>query len=78
MGRGYIFKVEYGVQCFSLLFSAMKAGAQLHQLNPAQTLDLFGNFYQDVLNDPEGDSHQNILMTILSPKPLLKVVGVYW
>ncbi len=36
------------------------AFAQLHQLNPAQTLNLFGNFYQDVLNDPEGDSHQNI------------------
>jgi len=37
------------------------AFAQLHQLDPQQTLNLFGDYYrQDVLNDPQGDSHQNI------------------
>lgn len=37
------------------------AFAQLNALNTAQTLNLFGDFYhQDVLNDPEGNSHQNI------------------
>ena len=33
----------------------------LHQqLTPEQTLNLFGDYYQDVLNDPNGTSHQNI------------------
>ena len=37
------------------------AFAQLHQLNQAQTLQLFGDYYrQDVLQDPQGSSHQNI------------------
>lgn len=36
------------------------AFAQLKQLNPTQTLSLFGDFYQDVLNDPTGTGHQNI------------------
>lgn len=36
------------------------AFAQLHQLNQQQTLNLFGEFYQDVLNDPDGTGHQNI------------------
>jgi len=37
------------------------AFAKLHQLNQAQTLNLFGDFYhQDVLNDPNGSGHQNI------------------
>ena len=35
--------------------------AQLNQLDQQQTLNLFGDFYhQDVLNDPNGTSHQNI------------------
>jgi len=35
--------------------------AQLHQLDQQQTLNLFGDFYHtDVLNDPNGTSHQNI------------------
>lgn len=36
------------------------AFAKLHQLNQAQTLNLFGDFYQDVLNDANGSNHQNI------------------
>ncbi len=37
------------------------AFAQLNQLNQEQTLNLFGDFYhQDVLNAPNGSSHQNI------------------
>lgn len=37
------------------------AFAQLHQLPVAQTLHLFGHYYrQEVLEDPDGDSHQNI------------------
>jgi len=36
------------------------AFAQLNQLNQEQTLNLFGDFYQDVLNDSNGNSHQNI------------------
>ncbi len=37
------------------------AFALLHQLDPQQTLGLFGDYYrQEVLNDPEGTGHQNI------------------
>ncbi len=36
------------------------AFAHLHQLNQAQALRLFGVFYQDVLDTPTGNSHQNI------------------
>lgn len=37
------------------------AFALLHQLTKDQALNLFGDFYHsDVLNDPEGTSHQNI------------------
>ncbi len=37
------------------------AFAGLNQLNQQQTLNLFGDFYRkDVLEDPSGDSHQNI------------------
>lgn len=36
------------------------AFAQLQQLDQQQTLSLFGDYYQDVLNDPNGTSHQNI------------------
>ena len=37
------------------------AFAMLNQLDKAQTLNLFGDFYhQDVLNDPDGNGHQNI------------------
>ena len=32
----------------------------LHQLSEQQTLALFAQYYQDVLNTPEGDDHQNI------------------
>lgn len=35
--------------------------AQINQLNPQQTLSLFGDYYrQDVLDDPTGTGHQNI------------------
>ena len=37
------------------------AFAQLHNLNKLQTLACFGSYYRDeVLKNPEGDSHQNI------------------
>ncbi|MCU4674866.1 HopJ type III effector protein [Catenovulum sp. 2E275] len=37
------------------------AFAQIHQLNPEQTLALFGDYYRkDVLENPQGDDHQNI------------------
>lgn len=37
------------------------AFAQLHQLNQAQTLNLFGDYYwQDVLSHPDGNDHKNI------------------
>jgi hypothetical protein len=36
------------------------AFAQLHQLTKEETLSLFGDFYQDVLNTPEETDHQNI------------------
>jgi len=36
------------------------AFAQLNKLNKIQTLNLFGDYYQDVLNDANGTSHQNI------------------
>ncbi len=37
------------------------AFAQLHDLTPEQTLNLFGAYYhQDVLQNPHGTDHQNI------------------
>jgi len=37
------------------------AFAKLHHLDRAQTLALFGDYYQkDVLKNPEGSDHQNI------------------
>lgn len=36
------------------------AFAQLQQLTKKETLELFGQYYQDVLNTPEGTDHQNI------------------
>lgn len=37
------------------------AFAQLQQLTPQQTLNLFGDYYHiDVLNNPNGSDHQNI------------------
>ena len=37
------------------------AFAQINQLTPQQTLNLFGDFYRiDVLEDPDGTGHQNI------------------
>lgn len=37
------------------------AFAQLHQLDMAQTLACFGDYYRkDVLQNPENDDHQNI------------------
>ncbi len=36
------------------------AFAKLQQLDQKQTLNLFGEYYQDVLKDPDGASHQNI------------------
>ena len=34
--------------------------AAIHELSPLETLHCFGEHYQAVLADPEGDSHQNI------------------
>jgi len=36
------------------------AFAQLHQLNQEETLRLFGDYFQDVINTPEATDHQNI------------------
>ncbi len=36
------------------------AFALIHSLTEQQTLKLFGDYYHDVLNDPNGESHQNI------------------
>ncbi|MGZ8190911.1 MAG: HopJ type III effector protein [Methylococcaceae bacterium] len=37
------------------------AFANIHGLDKQQTLNLFGDYYrQDVLNNPDGTSHQNI------------------
>jgi hypothetical protein len=36
------------------------AFAKLHNLTEQQTLACFGRHYRDVLNNPEGDDHQNI------------------
>jgi hypothetical protein len=36
------------------------AFAQLNNLSKEETLSLFGDFYQDVLNTPEATDHQNI------------------
>jgi len=37
------------------------AFAKIHRFNPQQTLNLFGDYYHiDVLNNPDGSSHQNI------------------
>jgi hypothetical protein len=34
--------------------------AAIHQLTQLETLHCFGQYYQDVLNTPESDSHGNI------------------
>lgn len=36
------------------------AFAKLEQLNQEETLSLFGQYYLDVLNTPEGTDHKNI------------------
>lgn len=37
------------------------AFAQIHQLSPTETLNLFGDYYRkDVLEHPEASDHQNI------------------
>jgi len=36
------------------------AFAQINQLDQQQTLSLFGDYYRDVLNEPQGTGHQNI------------------
>lgn len=36
------------------------AFAQLHQLSEAQTLQLFGEYYRQVMESPSGTDHQNI------------------
>lgn len=36
------------------------AFAKLNQLSKEETLSLFGDFYNDVLNTPEATDHQNI------------------
>ncbi len=46
------------------------AFAKLHSLDKQQTLNCFGDYYrQDVLQDPDGDSHQNIRNFIQSGWP---------
>ncbi|KZN13406.1 HopJ type III effector protein [Marinomonas sp. TW1] len=43
------------------------AFASLNQLNEAETLALFGDFYRvDVLQNPQGNDHQNIRQFILN------------
>ncbi len=34
--------------------------ARIHQLNEQQVLSCFGQYYRDVLANPDGDDHQNI------------------
>lgn len=34
--------------------------ASLHQLDEQATLNLFGQYYRDVISTPKGDDHQNI------------------
>ncbi|MEP6342202.1 MAG: HopJ type III effector protein [Maricaulaceae bacterium] len=34
--------------------------ALLHKLSPAQTLNMFAEHYQNVLDDPNGNAHANI------------------
>lgn len=41
------------------------AYAKQKQLTKQETLELFGQYYQDVLNTPEGTDHQNIRNFIL-------------
>ncbi len=36
------------------------AFAQMQHLSKEETLSLFGDFYQDVLNSPDATDHQNI------------------
>lgn len=38
---------------------------QIQQFDEQQTLRCFGGFYQDVLDTPEGDDHQNIRQFML-------------
>lgn len=40
--------------------------AKLNNLSEQQTLACFGQYYRDVLEDPEGDSHQNIRQFIIN------------
>lgn len=42
------------------------AFATLNNLDKEQTLALFAEHYEAVLNDPEGDNHQNIRQFILN------------
>ena len=37
------------------------AFAQMQHLSKEETLSLFGDFYQDVLNSPDATDHQNII-----------------
>lgn len=43
--------------------------AQIHQLTQPQTLRLFGQYYLDVLDSPEGNDHQNIRQFIINGWP---------
>lgn len=45
---------EYNGSCKIFAF------AQLQQFTKEETLSLFGDFYQDVLNAPDASDHQNI------------------
>jgi len=42
------------------------AFASLNNLDKEQTLALFAEHYEAVLNDPEGDNHQNIRQFMLN------------
>ena len=42
------------------------AFAQLQQFTKEETLALFGDFYQDVLNSPDATDHQNIRNFMIS------------
>ncbi|MEZ9138876.1 MULTISPECIES: HopJ type III effector protein [unclassified Shewanella] len=43
--------------------------AQIHQLTQSQSLRLFGQYYFDVLDTPDGSDHQNIRQFIINGWP---------
>jgi hypothetical protein len=52
------------------------AFANLHKLDEQATLNLFGQYYRDVIGTPEGDDHQNIRNFMNTGWPKITFVGV--